>query len=135
MATIHWTDTLSVNIPSIDKQHKKLVDLINDFYLKIQTKPPKELMLSLIESLKQYTVYHFSTEEKYMKLNRFPGYLQHKAEHDKFVETVLDFENRYLNGDLILTIEVTGFIKDWVANHIIGTDKKYSTFLYQKGVR
>ncbi len=135
MATIKWTEELSVNIPSIDEQHKKLVDLINDFYKNIATQSSKEIIFELIKALKEYTVFHFSTEEKYMKQYNYPAYLKHKQEHDYFVNKVIDFEDRYKKGKLILTLEITNFIKKWVSNHICNTDKMYSAFLLQKGVK
>src|SRR5271157_3259308 len=107
MATINWTENLSVKIKSIDDQHKKLIDLINGFYDNVRDKSSKEMIFELIKSLKEYTVFHFSTEEKYMKQYGFPGFSGHKIEHDNFVKKVLDFEDRYKNGKLILTIEVT----------------------------
>lgn len=135
MEVISWNDTLSVKINSIDAQHKKLVELINTFYENIQKGSTKGKLLELIDALKQYTVYHFSTEERYMMRFNFPEYKNHKQEHDKFVETVLDFEKRYKNGKLILTVEITNFIKEWVTNHIKGTDKKYSDLLIKNGVK
>jgi hemerythrin len=32
MAYIKWTDELSVQIPSIDAEHKTLIGIINEFY-------------------------------------------------------------------------------------------------------
>ncbi len=54
MATITWTDeVLSVNIPSIDDQHKKLIDLINEFYRNISIQSSKESIFKLIKALKE----------------------------------------------------------------------------------
>ncbi len=135
MSAINWNDSLSVKINSIDLQHKKLIDLINGFYDHINQGSQKVKMLELIKSLKDYTVFHFSTEEKYMKQYNYPEFSNHKKEHEIFIKKVHDFEDRYMNGKLILTIEITNFIKDWVTNHIMNTDKKYSEFLVRNGVR
>jgi hemerythrin-like metal-binding protein len=135
MATINWNDALSVKIESIDVQHRKLIDLINHFYDNVNKQAPKELMFEMIQALKEYTVFHFSTEERYMKLHGFPEYLNHKAEHDAFVTKVLDIEARFKSGKILMTTEITGFIRNWVAKHIMETDKKYSDFLIAKGVK
>ncbi len=135
MAAINWTDEFSVKISSIDEQHKKLINLINDFYGNIRVNSPKEKIFELIKEMKKYTILHFSTEEKYFKQYDYPGYLEHKEEHEKFIKKVLDFEERYKSGKLLLSVEITNFIKDWVSNHICDTDKKYTDFLLQKGVR
>ena len=135
MEMIKWTESLSVKINSIDEQHKKLIDLINSFYENINHGSQKERMLELIKSLKEYTVFHFSTEEKYMKQTNYPDFISHKQEHDKFVSKVLDFEERYKSGKLLLSIEVTNFIKEWVCNHIMVTDEKYSKYFIRNGIK
>lgn len=135
MEMISWNDSLSVKIKSFDDQHKKLIELINQFYANISLATKKEMMLDVIKSLKDYTVLHFTTEERYMKLHGFPGYEAHLNEHKSFIEKVNSFEERYSAGKLVLSVEITNFIKEWVTNHIMGTDKKYSSFLVLKGVK
>jgi hemerythrin-like metal-binding protein len=135
MAAIRWSEELSVEIGSIDSQHKKLIDLINSFYESVNKGLAKEKMLELIKALKDYTQYHFSNEERYMKQYGYPDFENHKKEHQQFIDTVLNFEERYKSGKLLLSLEVTNFIKDWVTNHILGTDKKYSKFFIQKGLK
>jgi hemerythrin len=135
MAVLIWSESLSVKITSIDLQHKKLFDLINSFYDSISQGSGKEKMTEVIKGLKDYTVIHFSNEEKYMKNLNYPGYLTHKAEHDKFVATIKDYEDRYKAGKLILSLEVTNFIKTWITSHIMGTDKKYVDFFLKNGVK
>jgi hemerythrin len=134
MAAITWDETLSVKINSIDLQHKKLIDLINSFYENLDKNSNKEKILTLIRALKDYTLFHFSSEEKYMKLAGYPDFEKHRIEHQKFVATVQDFEDRYEHGKLLLSIEITGFIKEWITKHIKGVDRKYSDLLVQKGI-
>ena len=134
MAKIDWNESLSVKIDSIDVQHKKLIDLTNSFYENMSQGSTKEKMIELIKALKDYTVYHFALEEKQLLQVNYPGFKSHKMEHDKFVATVLNFEERYKAGKLLLTLEVTNFIKDWIVSHIMVTDKKYSELLVRKGI-
>jgi len=135
METIKWDDSLSVHIETIDYQHKKLVELINEFYEHIQKGSQKEKMQEVITALKKYTLFHFTTEEKLMTQHHYEGLVVHKKEHEAFVAKVLDFETRYNAGKMILSVEITNFLKNWVVNHIMGTDKKYSSFLTSKGVK
>ena len=135
MKLIEWNEKLSVKIDSIDDQHKILIDMINDFYDQIKSKAAKELISDLIKRMKKYTVVHFETEEKYFKMYNYPGLAAHKKEHDDFVNKVIDLETRYNAGKMILSIEITNFLKDWLTKHIQGTDKKYVDFLIKKGVK
>lgn len=75
--------------------------MINDFYAMIAKKSNKELIAKLIKDMKEYTVDHFETEEAYFRQYDFEGFAEHKAEHQDFVDKVIDLENRYLNGRLI----------------------------------
>lgn len=132
---ITWNESLSVKIASIDDQHKKLIGLINDFYANINQGSSKEKLFEMIKALKDYTIVHFSNEEKYMKQLNYPAYQTHKKEHDKFVASVQDFEDRYKTGKLLISVEVTNFIKEWITKHIMGTDKLYTDFFIKNGVR
>ncbi len=134
MEFIKWNDELSVSIPSIDGEHKKLIGLINDFYNGIATKSSREQLITMVAGLKNYTAYHFSTEENYMRQHDFPGLADHKAQHDSFVAKVNDFSERLEDGRFVVSLEITNFIKDWITGHIMGTDKKYSAFLRERGV-
>lgn len=135
MAYINWDESLSVNIASIDEQHKKLINLINEFYQKINEKSNNELISGLINEMREYIILHFTTEEELFKKYNYPGFENHKKEHDKFVSKVNDLQDRFNNNKVILTYEITSFIKDWIKNHIQGTDKEYSSFLNMHGVK
>ena len=135
MVFMEWTENFSVKVPSIDEQHKKLFGLINDFYSGFNEKSIKERMTELIKGLKDYALYHFSTEEKYMEMYNSPGYKNHKKEHEIFIEKIADISERYESGRLVVSLEITNFMKDWLTNHILGTDKKYSQLFIEKGVK
>jgi hemerythrin-like metal-binding domain len=135
MSVIKWTPANSVGIASIDDQHKKLFEHLNNFYSGLTSNQGKENLSILLNALTDYTVYHFSAEEKLMKQYEYPGFLSHKAEHDKFIATISSYNERLKAGKLIVSIEITNYLKDWIVNHILILDKKYSSYLQGKGVR
>ncbi len=135
MIAIEWNDSYSVGIATYDRQHKKLFDLFNAFFKGIENKEGKERMEQVINGLKQYAVEHFKAEEANMVLYNYPGYGSHKKQHDEFVKTVVDFESRFKQGRMVLTIEVTHFMRDWITDHIMKVDKQYTNFFVQRGVK
>jgi hemerythrin len=134
MAFLFWEDELSVSISSIDDQHKKLIELINQFYENIRIASNKELISGLISGMKNYTVFHFKDEENLLKKFHYANFESHKKEHEFFLEKVNDLEERFSAGKLIISFEITDFLKKWIVNHIQETDSKYSGFLRSKGV-
>ena len=76
MFCIEWKPEYNVHIDTIDQQHKKLVAIINELYeLLTDETGVKEYISKIIDDLKEYTIYHFSTEEDLMKNSSHPNFL------------------------------------------------------------
>lgn len=135
MEFIKWNDNMSVNIISIDTQHKKLIEEINNFYNNLSRKSNNEVISEILYQLKKYSIYHFQTEEALMKKFGFQGYKEHKKEHELFIQKVNDVEKKLSEGKMVLTVEIANFLKDWLTNHVFNTDKQYSKYLISNGVK
>ena len=125
MAFFEWNADFSVSVPEIDEQHKRLFQVINDFYDAIKD-GRENAFGELLDSLIAYTVYHFSSEEKYMDKFNYPEAESHKREHELFTAKVLDVKKRFDDGKFVLTLEITNFLKNWITNHVLHVDKKLS---------
>jgi hemerythrin len=130
-----WTEELSVNIEEIDEQHKRLVKMINDFNKAMKNGEGRAIVSKILTGMINYSKIHFSLEEKYMKEFDFPGYEQHKIEHDAFVSRTHHLMERYKTNPNVITLETNSYLVDWLNHHIRGTDKRYSAFLNSKGIR
>lgn len=135
MSLIHWNDALSVNIADIDKQHKKLVFMINELNGAMKQGKGKDVLGKILITLIDYTATHFKTEEKYFDLYKYPETAIHKKEHIAFVRKVSEFKDGFERQELSITIDVMTFLSDWLKNHIKVTDKKYSTFFNDRGLK
>ena len=125
---IVWSDKYSVGCEKIDKQHKKLVDLINQLYNDYVQRKSKEEIAKVLKELVDYTVYHFNDEIN--MLEQF-GYdkdklEQHKEAHNYFVEKLNIFQKRYELGDEYMTLDLLNFLRDWLLSHILKIDQQYS---------
>ncbi len=129
-----WSDAYSVKIGVIDMQHKNLVRIINELHQALVEGHGKDQLGKALASLIKYTQVHFHTEEVFMESHRYPDYINHKTEHERLTETVLEFQRKFERSEVGLTIEVMGFLKDWLSRHIMGSDKRYGPFLNSKGV-
>lgn len=134
MAAIFWDESLSVKINSIDDQHKILINMINDFYDNIAKRSNNENIISLIDGMKDYTVMHFNKEEALMKQHNYPHFAQHKKEHEYFIDRVIALEEKIKKGTIIVSFEITSFLRDWLKSHIQNTDKQYTEFFLKRGV-
>lgn len=134
MALFPWDNRLKTNISVCDEQHQNLINLINGLHDAMISRKDKELIGKTIDELVVYSLYHFKTEENLLEEHQFPHLNSHKAEHAVWVKEVNGLKDRFEKGEEIRTIEILGFLKDWVYDHILVSDKKYSLFLRNKGV-
>lgn len=134
MAFLEWAEKYSVNIKTIDDQHKNLIGILNNLHDAMKVGKGKDVMGNVLSELIDYTVYHFKTEEDLFQKYGYPDFNRHKKEHNELAQKATDLKNSFDKSESIITIEVMNFLKDWLNNHIIGTDKKYGPFLKSKGV-
>lgn len=134
MALFEWHATYSVGIDEADKQHKMLVDTLNEVYEAMRDRATEDVIDGILKGLTDYVGVHFSFEEQLMKKHGFPGYDQHKQQHEDFKAKVGDFLKKREEGKLMLSMEVMNFLKDWLKSHIMDSDKKYGEFFKEKGV-
>ncbi|MCX8027333.1 MAG: bacteriohemerythrin [Thermodesulfovibrionales bacterium] len=129
MSFIQWNDDLSIGVQEIDDQHKGLVEMVNTLYEAMKSGENKELINNMVFKLKDYAIYHFDTEERYMQEHQYPAFADHKAKHKDFCVKVLTIDKDLQSGKGALSMEILNFLTDWLVKHINETDKKMGVFL------
>jgi len=127
-----WLDKYSVGIPQIDAQHQGLIRLINDLHAAMSAGHGKQSVGKILDELIRYTEQHFSYEENMLKVRTYSKLATHQAEHKKLTGQVLELREKFKAGALTLTMEVMQFLKNWLANHIMGHDQQYAAELKGK---
>lgn len=135
MAIFNWSDNYSVGVREMDNQHKVLINLLNELFDSMKNNTSKDKMGNILTRLLSYTKTHFAEEEKYMKQYGYPGLEEQKRAHTIFVDKIAGFKRDFESGKIAMTVSVTSFLKDWLINHISGTDKKYKQFFNDKGLK
>lgn len=134
MELIEWSDEMSVNIKRIDEQHKKLIDLLNSLFIAMLDGLAQNVIDKIVSELINYADYHFKTEEYYFEEHNYPGFHSHKIQHSYYKDEILNFKQELLKGKTTVPMDVFNFLKDWLTDHILKSDQKYSKYLNDKGV-
>ncbi|MCW9024301.1 MAG: bacteriohemerythrin [Gammaproteobacteria bacterium] len=132
---LQWKDEYSVGIESIDRDHKKLISLINQLQTAVDYSTDEEFEREALDAALDYTRHHFELEENMMSENGYPEYEAHKAEHQKMIDKVNTLMGSYAQNPHNTLHDAQVFLKEWLIHHINGTDQKYSGFLRDKGVK
>jgi len=125
MAAIQWESKYEVGIPVIDKQHKKIVKILNRIYGFQDRKPDEKKMQKIFDDLKNYIETHFETEEKYISEHNSSGIDEQKHEHGNFIDTICTYQKDFLKQNPLALINLFNFVWDWFAHHILVVDKKW----------
>ncbi len=132
--TIPWKDEYSVGIESLDNDHKKLISLLNQFTTAYDYAMSEVYERQALDDLIDYTKYHFAREEKLMESFDYPDFDAHKKQHQAMIGEVEVFVEKYNRQGHQALDEISSFLKDWLINHINGTDKHYGKHLKNNGV-
>lgn len=134
MSLMEWNQKFSVNVKEIDEQHKKWIGILNELHDSMRAGKGSATVGKVLDELVDYTKVHFTTEERLMQANAYPHFAGHKRIHENMVREVEQLREKYRSGSSVLTIEVMQFLKNWLSEHITGTDQSYSPYLNSKGI-
>ncbi len=130
--SIIWKDEYSVGVPEMDRQHQKLVALLNQLDEAMGKGKGKDVIGNILAELVKYTQNHFTNEEFLLLSHNYPDLSSHKLEHIKLTKRVLEFKLDFDAGKVTLTIPVMNFLENWLVNHIQGRDKLYGKMIADK---
>jgi hemerythrin-like metal-binding protein len=130
---IAWNDSIAFGIDAIDRQHHRLVDLVNKLHGAMRKRAGKTVISPILEELTQYTVQHFKEEEQLMEKGGYAQLDDHKHLHEKLVAQVMDFKNQFELGRATVSMDLMRFLSDWLVNHIKGVDRKYLPAIIGQG--
>ncbi|MEJ2479475.1 MAG: bacteriohemerythrin [Acidihalobacter sp.] len=124
MAEIQWTSDLDTGIPVIDKQHRRIVEYINQLD-HARTHHSRDEVSNVLDQLVDYTLSHFAFEESLMEDAEYPFVNAHKRVHALFVKRIADYQQRFKVGEEI-DAELQVSLTTWLLNHIKNDDNDYA---------
>jgi hemerythrin-like metal-binding protein len=131
---ITWSRSFSVGVGQMDKEHQRLIDIINNLYASMRSGRSKDAIGTILDELVDYSKTHFAHEERLMQDSGYEGYGEQKRAHEALIAQVVETQGKYRAGTA-LGQEVMTFLKNWLLNHIQGMDKRYGPVMNKKGIK
>jgi methyl-accepting chemotaxis protein len=125
---VTWGKDLEFGVPSIDNEHKKLMDLANRVYAMVKTVDDPKVLTAAFSELRGYASRHFTQEEEFMVRIDYPETEEHRHQHQIFIERLDALAEDYRTGAPIRGIDVIGLLGSWWQSHIKGSDGKVAVF-------
>ena len=123
-----FTSKYEVGVPSIDEEHRQLFALIEETDRVIHSEllhDKYDEIVSIIDGLRDYTLFHFKNEEAYMESVGYEGLEAQKITHQAFIDKLNEIDLFDVDENQQQSLEeLIGFLLNWLVNHIMKMDKK-----------
>ena len=122
---------LTTHIDAMDREHEKLVAIMNRLYERHEAKATKAELSSIVRELASWTITHFEHEEKFFDTLPYSQANVHKKIHKDLIARLTDHKAEFEKTG-VLTPAFFQFLKTWLTAHIMGIDVKYGVIASQK---
>jgi hemerythrin-like metal-binding protein len=134
MEKIIWYESYSVGIKEIDKQHKKLIELINQLIEAKGVSVRSEIISNTLTEMTNYAIYHFQAEEELMRQHQYPQYDVHHKAHMEFVRKTAEMATETIELNRAVPEVLLSYLKSWLISHILKSDMAYKDFFRDRDV-
>ena len=122
---VKWSKEISVDNVELDEQHSRLFEFTNSLLLHYDNKDNDSVVLEAINSLVDFSIYHFDFEEEVLKDRGYKDLDKHKIQHDNFRKKVALFKQNLENGEDDVMDKMIIYLIKWIKEHISVEDLEY----------
>jgi len=126
---VKWDKSMSVEDTELDEQHIRLLEFTNKLLLSYSDKDDDSVVLNAINSLVDYSYYHFKYEEEVMKERGYPYLERHIELHNGFRTKIDKFKKKLGEGDGDVMDHLILYLISWAKNHMVVEDLDYKNYM------
>lgn len=117
-----WNDEMEIGLPQIDRQHKKLHELLLRCLNVVDTSENHSSIKNLLDELVEYTQCHFRDEEIIMQACGYAFLENHREVHKMLVKQVNKQIQQFEQG-VFSTQSLLLLLQEWFVEHNMGMDR------------
>lgn len=126
-----WNDSYSVGVAAMDKQHRKLLGLLEQLGTLTSPNAAADFSTALYE-LNDYGMVHFAQEEQLLAEHGYDISGQTQS-HNEYLTKIAEFSMQAMEGEQDGR-GLYDYVKAWWLNHILVDDMAYKLYLNERGV-
>ena len=120
---LEWEPDFETGNEYVDLQHRYFVDLIRRVGINFTETDDAAYKEKLIDELRKYAEFHFTSEENIATSHNLPGVSAHHHRHQELLEEFNHIAED-LNKGRKTVEEFLSFLTDWLIGHTVYEDKK-----------
>lgn len=133
MACILWIQEFDTGVAELDRQHRRLIEIINDLFVAMRDGGGRPQIELTLDDLIRFGKAHFDFEEALMYRFHYPDTELHVALHREIAIRLASHLQAFRRGEPCL-LELAEYLVDWLTRHALGPDRELGMFLNLHGI-
>ena len=97
---LQWKPVYALGIPSVDLEHREMINLINDCYERlgseVDAEPGAVAIEQFLGEIHRGIAAHFALEEQLMRKAAYPEYEAHKEDHEELLDEIRTLMDQFV---------------------------------------
>lgn len=124
MTLLKWKPAYSLGIPSVDLEHREMIEMINRCYSGLGEKAGPDQIESVLEDIYAGIASHFALEERHMRVAHYAEYQAHKDEHEELLDQIRDMMDNFDRDPDAGREALENELSDWFGKHFSTFDAR-----------
>ncbi len=129
MSVIEWKDDYETGIPSVDHEHRELIELINTLHGQMRAEASHDQVMQALGEIFAQISAHFALEEKIMQDRHYRAFAEHKLDHETLLDELLDIMDSVDEDGAFSADELSVDLDRWFSDHFRTHDAKLHKLL------
>ena len=124
MRLLDWKPSYTLGIPSVDAEHRDMINMINDLYARLEEPLDEELVRDVLGDIHAGIAAHFALEEKLMRGAGWREYTGHKENHETLLDAIRDLMDGFAEDPQAGRERLRRELADWFSIHFATFDAR-----------
>jgi hemerythrin-like metal-binding protein len=121
-----FDESLRTGFEAIDEQHRLFLDMLAELGGQLTAGQHRQGVLDAFQGMRLYADGHFTEEEALMASHAYPELEAHRRLHRTFRAMARELEERFGEGEGLVSLETLEFLGAWFIGHIRNEDQRFA---------
>jgi hemerythrin len=127
-----WHEEYALGVAEVDQEHRRLFGAAEKVHELILHCAGRAAVEAGVGELIQVAADHFASEEALLERTGYPELAGHRSLHRELLREIHRKQARIRDNNLNMDIEFLAFIKAWILDHTLTTDREFAPFLLSR---
>ena len=129
MQLLQWKPSFTLGIPSVDTEHRDMINTINHVYAKLEDERSEAEVEQVLGEIHAQISAHFALEERLMRAAGYAGFTPHKDSHEQLLDQIRDLMDSFSVDPVAGRARLQESLSNWFGAHFATFDARLHTHL------